>query len=235
MRRGARFVCAAAAGLVGAAVAAGCAAAPKLPPSPPKHVRAQHAGDDRPSFNSLWRDRGGLCEDVKARGLNDLVTINVVENISGSGEAGTKTDRTSTLDARVTGFFGAPLDLNRPNLYGRGHTFDPSVSGTMENAFDGAGTTNRTGRIVGTITARVVEVMPNGNLLLESRKEITVNNEKQVLVLRGMVRPDDISASNSVPSTKVADAEIYFVGEGVVQDKQRPGWLARILDAAWPF
>jgi flagellar L-ring protein precursor FlgH len=105
----------------------------------------------------------------------------------------------------------------------------------MADDFKGTGTTNRTGTIVGTITARVVEVMPNGTLSVESRKDITINHEKQVLILRGAVRPEDISITNTVASNKVADAEIYLVGDGVLQEKQKPGWLVRILDRAWPF
>ncbi|PJA56905.1 MAG: flagellar basal body L-ring protein, partial [Rhodocyclales bacterium CG_4_9_14_3_um_filter_68_10] len=78
-------------------------------------------------------------------------------------------------------------------------------------------------------------VMPNGTLSVESRKEITINNEKQVLILRGLVRPEDISVANMVASSKVADAEIFLVGDGVLQEKQRQGWLVRILDGVWPF
>jgi flagellar L-ring protein precursor FlgH len=159
----------------------------------------------------------------------------VSENISGSGAADTNAARASTLDASVTGFLGAPLNLNLPNMYGRGNTFSPTVSGTMADDFKGTGSTNRTGKIVGTITARVTEVMPNGTLSVESRKEITINNEKQVLVLRGLVRPEDISVANMVASSKVADAEIFLVGDGVLQEKQRQGWLVRILDGVWPF
>ena len=88
---------------------------------------------------------------------------------------------------------------------------------------------------MGTITAKVVEILPNGNLVLESRKEITVNNEKQILVFQGMARPEDIAMDNSIMSDKVADSRVFFVGDGVLQDKQRPGWLVRLLDKIWPF
>lgn len=216
-------------------VLCGCATAPVLPPPPPKHVPSAGQRAEAPTSNSLWRDSAGLFEDVKARRLNDLVTINVVENITGSGEADTTGSRKSTLDASVTGFFGVPLDLNRSNLFGKGKTFSPNVGGRMEDKFEGSGATSRTGKIVGTITARVVEVMPNGNLSLEARKDITINNEKQVLVLRGMIRPDDVSTGNTVSSTKVADSEIFLVGDGVIQDKQKPGWLVRLIDNYWPF
>ncbi len=159
----------------------------------------------------------------------------MLESISGSGAADTATARNSTLDAKVTGFFGAPLNLGKSNLYGNGYTFSPSVTGSMADDFKGTGTTNRTGSIVGTITARVTEVMPNGTLSVESRKEITINHEKQVLILRGAVRPEDISITNMVASNKVADAEIFLVGDGVLQEKQKPGWLVRILNGVWPF
>lgn len=227
-----RGACAA---LGAAMVLAGCASTPKLPPPPPKYVYQQEKPNDGRTANSLWGDGGGLVEDFRARRINDLLTINVSENISGSGAADTNAARTSTLDASVTGFLGAPLNLNLPNLYGKGNTFSPTVSGSMGDDFKGTGSTNRTGKIVGMITARVTEVMPNGTLSVESRKEITINHEKQVLILRGLVRPEDISVSNMVASSKVADAEIFLVGDGVLQEKQRQGWLVRILDSVWPF
>jgi flagellar L-ring protein precursor FlgH len=223
------------AALGAALLLAGCAASPKLPPPPPKYVYQQEKPNDGRTANSLWGGGGGLVEDFRARRVNDLLTINVSENISGSGAADTNAGRTSTLDASVTGFLGAPLNLNLPNLYGNGNTFSPTVGGSMTDDFKGTGSTNRTGKIVGTITARVTEVMPNGTLSVESRKEITINNEKQVLILRGLVRPEDISVSNTLASSKVADAQIYLVGDGVLQEKQRQGWLVRILDGVWPF
>lgn len=221
--------------LASAVLFSGCAMTPKLPPPPPKYVPEKDMSGEARTSNSLWRDTSGLLEDFRARRVNDLLTINVMESISGSGAADTAAARNSSLDAAVTDFFGAPLNLGKNNIYGNGYTFSPSVSGSMQDDFKGTGSTNRTGSIVGTITARVVEVMPNGTLFVESRKDITINNEKQTLVLKGSVRPEDISTTNTILSTKVADAEIFLVGDGVLQDKQKPGWLVRILDNVWPF
>lgn len=212
-----------------------CATTPQLPPHPPKYVH-QEEKVEQSSSNSFWHhDTASLYEDIKARRLNDLVTINVVENIVGSGKADTVAGRESTLEAGIGSFFGAPLNLNLKNFYGRGNTFSPSVKGSMKDDFKGSGETTREGKLIGTITAKVVEVLPNSNLVLESRKEITINNEKQVLILKGIIRPDDISIDNTVLSSRVTDAEVYFVGDGIVQDKQRQGWLVRILDKIWPF
>jgi flagellar L-ring protein precursor FlgH len=216
-----------------------CASPPKLPPQPPRYVYQNHQTEERKApvagSNSLWNETASLYEDVKARRLNDLLTINVVENISGSGTADTSAARSSTADAGLTAFLGVPMNLNRANLWGKGNGFSPSINGSMSDDFKGSGATTRAGTLVGTITAKVVEVMPNGTLAIESRKEITINNEKQILILRGMVRPDDIAVDNSVLSNRVADAEVFFVGDGVVNSKQDTGWLVKIIDKVWPF
>jgi len=207
------------------------ACAAKLPP-PSSHSEIQ---GQKASTNSLWADRAGLYENVQARRVNDLVTINVSENITGSGTADTATSKASAYSAAVTTMFGAPLSFGLPNLFGNGKGFVPAVAGNVSDSFKGDGSTTRTGTLVGTITAKVIEVMPNGNLILESRKELTINNEKQILILKGMVRPDDIALDNSISSGKIADAQVYFAGDGVVQSKQRGGWLVSILDVIWPF
>ncbi len=231
-----RVACHVAAALLFLSFAA-CATVPKLPPPPPKYVYHEKSRPEAVHYanNSLFAEGAGLYEDLKARRLNDLVTINVLENITGSGQADTNTSRTSSLDANVTGFFGAPLNLGLSNLYGNGNTFEPSVSGNMSDSFKGSGATTRTGTLVGTITAKVVQVLPNGNLVLQSRKEITINNEKQILVFEGICRPYDIAPDNTIASTRITDAKVYFVGDGVVQEKQGPGWLSRFLDKVWPF
>jgi flagellar L-ring protein FlgH len=206
-----------------------------LPAPPPRYIepKAENAPAARQvAANSLWRDTASLYEDNKARRLNDLVTINVLETMTGSGAANTSAGKTSSIGAGVTDFFGMPLSASVND--GR-FNLTPSLTAAFADDFKGKGTTNRTGNLVGTITAKVVEVMPNGNLLLESRKEITINKEKQILILKGMVRPDDIGTDNTILSSRVADAEVFFVGDGVLQEKQRPGWLGRIVGAVWPF
>ena len=182
--------------------------------------------------NSLWHDAASLYEDNKARRLNDLVTINVIENISGSGAADTNTGKTSSVGAGITDFFGMPLS---GSINGGRYVPTPTLTAAYADTFKGTGATNRSGTLLGTITAKVVAVMPNGNLRLESKKEITINKEKQILILRGMVRPDDIAIDNTVLSSRVADAEVFFVGDGVLQEKQGPGWFGRFVGAIWPF
>ncbi|RMG04212.1 MAG: flagellar basal body L-ring protein FlgH [Nitrospirae bacterium] len=217
--------------------ATGCASTRELPPPSPRYISNPQTTPESPptSPGSIYQDRASLFEDRRARRLNDLVTVLIVESVSGSKKAETKTGRDSSIDAGITGFLGAPLDLNLANLYGKGNTFSPSIKSEITNDYTGSGETTREGTLKGTITARVVDVLPNGNLVIESRKEITLNFEKQVLVLKGIIRPEDISADNTIQSTRIADSQIFLVGQGVIDEKQSPGWLGRVVDRIWPF
>ncbi|RMG67000.1 MAG: flagellar basal body L-ring protein FlgH, partial [Nitrospirae bacterium] len=188
-----------------------------LPPPSPAYIKTSTVQAYKPqsqSPGSLYQERASLFEDQRARRLNDLVTVLIVEKVSGTKKAATAAGRDSSIDAGITSFFGAPLDFNQTNLFGKGHAFSPEVKSSIANDFSGSGETSREGSIKGTITARVVDVLPNGNLVIESRKEITLNFEKQVLVLKGIIRPEDISNANTIESTRIADAQIYLVGEG---------------------
>ncbi len=220
----------------------GCASpSSKLPPPPPKYVDDGQDKLEPLTRNSLWLDRANLFEDRKAMRVNDLVTINIVESLSGSGAADTTTKRDSSADYGLENFFGMNTDFNLHNafllkdMYKGANVFEPRVTGSAESEFKGEGDTNREVELSETITAKVVELLPNGNMILEARKDLTINEETQILVLRGMVRPDDISSDNVVLSTDIADAQIFYVGDGVIQDKQKPGWLVRVLDNVWPF
>lgn len=187
---------------------------------------------------SLWCrgcQGGFLFADHKARMIGDLITINIVEASSASNQATTATGRKSDVSVSVDSFLGSPLDFGLQNIWGRGNGFNPAISAKSQNNYDGSGTTSRIGTFSATLTARVMEVLSNGNLKIKGRREITVNNEKQLLVLSGIVRPKDISRDNAALSSDIADARISFTGLGTVSDKQRPGWLARLVDWAWPF
>jgi len=190
---------------------------------------------------SLWRNPASLYEDRRAKRVNDLLTILIVENTTASKSAATTDSRNSTANYAVNDLFGANLDFGiqtwplMKKLYSPGMQFTPTASGSGVSNFTGKGDTARKGTLTATITAKVVEVLPNSNMVIESRKEVIVNNEKEIVVIRGIVRPDDITTANTVLSAQVADAQIYLVGDGVLDDKQSQGWLVRALDKMWPF
>jgi flagellar L-ring protein precursor FlgH len=117
------------------------------------------------------------------------------------------------------------------------HVISPAnlIKANTKNNFDGSGETTRSGTITATIAAKVVEVLPNGNIAIEGKREIYVNHEKKEILLQGVVRPRDVGKDNTILSTQVADAKMIITGIGVIGEKQRPGWLARVLDGVWPF
>jgi flagellar L-ring protein precursor FlgH len=210
-------------------------------PSLPKMTGPQLPSDNAPpivvetphSPGSLWTtSRGSLFGDIKAGQVGDILTVAIYEKASASREATTSTGRSSSMDAGIDGFFGLETKLAKLN-----RSIDPSklVGTSFENDFNGSGSTTRKEDLVATLTTRVVEVFPNGNLRIEGGKTVTVNNEDQIIVLTGIVRPNDISPQNIVNSKNVLDAKIAYTGKGIISDKQRPGWMTRILDNVWPF
>jgi len=195
---------------------------------PPNHSTARHEG-------SLWQERGSfshLYMDHKAICIGDIVTINVVEVSSATRKATTKTSRKSSIKAGLDKFFN--LEKKYPSTHPFLNPFS-GVEGGMENDFDGSGTTTRSGNLSAIISARVVVVLSNGNLIIEGKREIIVNNEEQYMILRGVIRPEDISFNNVVLSTQIADAQIAYSGKGMISKKQKPGWLVHVFDRAWPF
>jgi flagellar L-ring protein FlgH len=187
------------------------------------------------SEGSLWQDRGHLSDlfvTYKARRVGDIITVNIVESSSASNNATTKTGRKSAVEGQAEAFFNAEKRYPAAQPF-----FNPfsKVKGGLDSSFDGSGATARSGKVTAFVAARVVEVLPDGNLKITGSRDVTVNKEKQFITLSGIVRPWDISPENMVLSTHVAEAKITYSGSGVVDDRQHPGWLARVLDRVFPF
>jgi flagellar L-ring protein precursor FlgH len=184
---------------------------------------------------SLWREGShwdNLFNNIKARNVGDVVTIQIVESSKATNKATTETERTSSLTAGIKKFFGAENDYVSTDPF-----FNPfgEVKGGMSSSFEGDGVTQRSGNLTAHITAKVTEVLPNGNLKIRGAREVRINHETQFIYLSGVVRPRDITSDNVVKSTYIADARIEYSGTGVINDRQRPGWLANILNVIWPF
>lgn len=187
------------------------------------------------SDGSLWKDSsaaGYLFADPKARSVGDIVTVNIVENASASGNASTKTGKKSSLSAGISSFLGLEKSVakHNPNL-------DPTslLSASADTGFDGSGEISRSGKVTATISSRVVRVLPNGDMAIRGTRQVMINNEQQIITIQGTIRPEDITPDNIIASTSIADAQIAYTGKGIVSDKQRQGWLSRVIDIVWPF
>jgi flagellar L-ring protein precursor FlgH len=165
-----------------------------------------------------------LSRDRRARGLNDLITIRVIESIEGAGTADSALNKNSSASAGVSQLFGVEKKL--PSIV------DPTnlVGASADTKFKGGGTTTRTGQLTATITARVVEVLPNGDLVLEGAREIDINGDRQIVVLTGVARQGDIDQNNVVQSPQIGQLRIRYFGRGLIKDNLKPGWLLRIMN-----
>jgi flagellar L-ring protein precursor FlgH len=187
-----------------------------------RYLTSARAMSASPNANINWMV--GLSADRRARGLNDLVTIHVVENLQASGTADAALNKSSSGSAGVPHLFGVesklPSAVDPANLAG--------VS--ADTKFKGGGVTTRTGQLTATMTARVTEVLPNGDLVLEGAREIEINGDRQIVVLTGVARPSDIGKDNDVLSTNIGQLRIRYFGKGLMKDNLKPGILIRILN-----
>lgn len=187
---------------------------------------------------SLWQEENGrayLYEDLRAMRVGDIITVKIMENHKGSKSADTKAERESTVKDGLTGSTIGIPGLNLGSFMAGRALPGLSVNASAKNKFGGKGATSRADTLTGTLSAMVTEVFPNGDLRIEGTREVTVNSEKQTMILSGVVRRVDVDTRNMVLSSAIADAKIQYTGLGVVDDVQRPGWLVRVLDWIYPF
>jgi flagellar L-ring protein precursor FlgH len=213
---------------------AGCAAT-KVAVKDPTDIRGYMESAAKPHVEaqtgagSLWISSGyrsDLFRDLKARYVNDVVTIRVSETTQAVASADAKNARATESTAGFDKLFGAEKAIKElPTM----------LSGKSNSSFEGQGSTSRETTLVTSLTARVVEVLPNGYLVVEGKREVRVNNENQSIYLTGIVRPEDINPNNVVLSSAVAQMSVRVQGRGIVSQPIKPGWLYRILNGVLPF
>ncbi|MDZ7338315.1 MAG: flagellar basal body L-ring protein FlgH [candidate division KSB1 bacterium] len=162
---------------------------------------------------------GSLYADHKAHRVGDIITVLVVEEAVASSKASTTTDRNT----------GAEIDV-RGGMKERSFLPLAGFRGGAGTDFSGKGQTERQGVLKARISATVVAVRENGDLEIEGSREVIVNGERELTTIKGVVRPSDISAQNTVYSYNVAEAQIAYKGSGAVHSGQKPSFLARLLN-----
>jgi len=176
------------------------------------------------SPNSIFANLG---MDLKASRVDDLVTIVVLEKASAVATGDVKTQRASTAQSSIQAAGGLTKAAGPWANLAKTNT---------NTQLQGTGTTSRGTTLTATVSARVVNVLPNGYLVVEGVKRVQVNSENQVITVRGVVRPYDLDPTNSVPSDRVAQMEIQVNGKGVIGDSiRRPWFLYRLLLGLLPF
>lgn len=186
---------------------------------------------------SLWRENGALSslfKDYKASNVGDVVTVYLDPDSELKGESGANTN------VARKGGVGGSLKAGWDGTNWKKGDYKGSVDAEINNSSDGGGTTSRTGFLTGTITARVVKVLPDGNLVIVGGREITINNETQDLLISGIIQPRDIryepkKRRYEVYSSCISDAKFAFRGRGVIAQRQQPGWFSNLFNSLSPF
>lgn len=179
------------------------------------------------SFGSLWTDTGRLANlvaDYKASRVGDLVTISVSQNLSATSTGNVSTNRALSASSGITALPGQLKTTGLANL------FSPTSSQVLSGKAQATSTT----ALSTVLTGRVVAVLPGGTLIVEAERRIVMSDQQETVILRGMVRPGDLDATNTVASNSVGNLEVEVKGKGVISEGTRPPnpivkWILRIV------
>jgi len=207
---------------------AGCATPkrgdPEFAPAMPEQVQAPA------EYNAIYQPATSLLlfEDIKARRIGDMITVTLQEQTDAAKTADTGTSKSTSTE------------ISDPIILGGNVTWDgkPIFQNSLqsEHAFDGAGESSQSNSLTGRITVSVVNVLANGNLVVQGEKWININQGEEYIRVRGIIRPSDIGSDNTISSTRVANAQIQYSGDGVLNETNSMGWLARFFNSPWmPF
>jgi flagellar L-ring protein precursor FlgH len=197
---------------------------PEFAPAMPQYVLKQDESSD-----SIYQSGTGwlLLEDLKARRIGDMLTVVLEEETDAEKKAETDAAKKTGVDISGTTLLGEDLSLN-------GNTIATDLQ--SDYSFDGGGESTQSNSLTGSVTVTVVDVQVNGNLSVQGEKWIHINQGEEYIRLRGIVRPIDINADNTISSVRVADAQIQYSGDSTFNDSNEMGWLAKFFNSKWmPF
>lgn len=214
--------------LTTAALLAGCVAS--VPPTAvhqPMTIRPEPRPAITPANGSIYNVASArpLFEDRRARFIGDTLTINIAEKTAAAKKSDTKAERSHSSQASLPTIAGLPFK----SLQGA------TLSATSSTDFEGSGENTSSNNFTGTLTVTVIEVYPNGNLLVSGEKQIGLKEGEEFIRFSGVVNPNTITASNTVQSVQVADARIEYKANGFIDSAQVMGWLGRFFLSFMPF
>lgn len=217
--------------LVVLALVSACAQVQPTPPTSvhqPMSARPVAITGARAANGAIWQPglNRSLLEDRRARSIGDIITINLVERTSAQKNANSSANRASSLSG---GLSAASGNLPLSGLAGL------SAQAETKSAFEGKGAAAANNAFSGTITVTVIDELANGNLLVSGEKMLTINQGNEFIRFSGVVNPNNVTASNTVQSTQVADARIEYRGSGFTEEANNMGWLQRFFNIINPF
>lgn len=206
----------------------GCATVPSTNVYQPMTARPQPQPAPAEANGAIYQagyNKLALFEDRRARSVGDILTILLQEKTNASSQSNSNASRKGSAS------FSVPTVQGLPGKFLQG----AELGGNSSNAFDGKGQSASSNLFTGTITVTVIEVLPNGNLMVSGEKQIAINQRTEYIRFSGVVNPATINGNNQVLSTQVADARIEDKGAGYIDEAQTMGWLARFFLTVLPF
>lgn len=215
-------------GCLAVAGLAGCATVPSTNVHQPMSARPQPVPDAPAPNGAIYQAstaRLALFEDLRARHVGDTLNILIEEKNAASKKSGSSASRSGSASLAVPSIFGLP-----------GKSFEnASLDANSSNKFAGKGDSASNNAFTGSIAVTVIEVFANGNLLVSGEKQVSIDQGTEFIRFSGVVNPTTINGSNTVSSTKVADARVEYKGTGYIDEAQTMGWLARVFLTVLPF
>jgi flagellar L-ring protein FlgH len=182
--------------------------------------------------NSLWRNGSrAFFNDQRAHIVGDILTVKVNINDTAQFQDQTQLSRTSTEDTEITNFIGANTFKGAANAVLPGSVLTASGNSQM----NGQGNINRNDQLVTNVAAVVTQLLPNGNMVIEGKQEVRLNNEIRELIVAGVVRPEDIQSDNTIELPKIAEARLAYGGRGTLTNIQTERWGQQVVDIILPF
>jgi len=217
-------------GVAALALLSGCAAIQTTPPSAvhqPMSVRPEAMATALPANGAIYQtvQARPLFEDRRARRIGDTITINLVERNTAQKSANANATRNGNMTAGIG-------PINRLPLTGLNGL---ELEAEAESDFNGKGEEAGNNVFNGTITVTVIDVYPNGNLLVSGEKMVAINQGNEFIRFSGVINPNNVTTANTVQSTQVADARIEYRGSGFIDESNTMGWLQRFFVAIMPF
>ena len=228
---------------LGMFVLSGCTANltdPEINFEPPVYVEQMPAKEEQQDFTStgslFGQGKNPLFADHKAMHVSDIVTVVISETAKSSNTGSkqlTEAD-TSTLGGGVFSSAGANAAVSSKVADINGFT-NVGFNSNSQSSYKGSGSTTKDASFTTTISARIVKVLKNGNYYISGRREILIDDQKQIVQLSGVIRPYDIDQNNQINSTQISDAKILYKTQGEVERATKQGWGTKIIQSVWPF
>jgi len=215
---------------------------PEIEFSPPKYVEQMPAREDQKDFVSsgsiFGQGDNPLFSDRKAMHVNDIVTV-VISEAAKSSNVGSKALTETDASALGGGLFsstGAGTNKSTQNQIDNLNAFSNiGFNANSTSNYSGSGSATKNASFTTTISARIVKVLKNGNYFISGKREILIDDQKQIVQLSGVIRPYDIDQFNNINSSSISDAKILYKTEGDMDRATKQGWGTKIVQAVWPF